>query len=73
MHLSNKMGVPRRRAFDFGGAREAMRLVHSEEYTDKILVGIVEAEELAMKIFIVDTERDRENLSLSMRVPVACP
>ena len=38
MHLSNKMGAPRRKAFDFGGAREAMRLVHSEEYTESILV-----------------------------------
>ena len=67
MHLSNKMGAPRRKAFDFGGAREAMRLVHSAEYTEKILVCIVEAEEFAMRIFTADKERNEERLSRSLR------
>jgi hypothetical protein len=70
MHLSNKMGAPRRKAFDFGGAREAMRLVHSAEYTDKILVCIVEAEEFAMRIFTADKERNEERLSRSLRAAV---
>ena len=67
MHLSNKMGAPRRKAFDFGGARETMRLVHSAEYTEKILVCIVEAEEFAMRIFTADKERNEERLSRSLR------
>jgi hypothetical protein len=70
MHLSHKTGVPRRRALDFGDARAALRLVHSEEYTEKILVCIIQAEELATKIFIANKERAAEKLSLSMRAAV---
>ena len=44
-----------------------MKLVHSAEYTEKILVCIVEAEEFAMRIFTADKERNEERLSRSLR------
>ena len=51
--------------------RAALRVVHSEEYTEAILVCIVQAEELATKIFIANKERAAEQLSLSMRVAMS--
>jgi hypothetical protein len=65
------MGAPRRRALEFEEARAALRLVHSEEYTEKILVCIIQAEELTTKIFIANKERAAEQLSLSMRAAVS--
>jgi hypothetical protein len=53
LHLPNKTGALRRKAFDWKRAREALKLVHSDEYTEKILVCIGQAEELATKIVFV--------------------
>jgi hypothetical protein len=54
MWLSCKTGTSRGKALDIGGAREALAQVHSGEYTEKVLACIIEAEELATKIFIAE-------------------
>jgi hypothetical protein len=54
MWLSCKTGTSRGKALDIGGARVALAQVHSGEYIEKVLACIIEAEELATKIFIAE-------------------
>jgi hypothetical protein len=73
MHLSDQTGSLRRRALDFGDARVALKLVHSEECTEQMLAYIIEAEDLSTKIFHANTETDRAELSKSRtRVEATC-
>jgi hypothetical protein len=67
MWLACKAGTLRGQALDIGGARAALAKVHSGEYTKKVLTCIIQAEELATKIFIANKERGEERLSRSLR------
>ena len=65
MHLSDQTHRLRRREFNVEEAREALKLVHSEECAEQILTYIIEAENLSTRIFQADTEADRVGLSQS--------
>jgi hypothetical protein len=65
MHLSDQTHRLRRRELNVEEAREALKLVHSEECAEKILAYIIEAENLSTRIFQADTEADRVGLSQS--------
>ena len=63
MHLSDQTHRLRRRELNVEEAREALKLVHSEECAEQILAYIIEAENLSTRIFQADTEADRVGLS----------